>query len=251
MSKILIKNGKIWDGENFCFADVLTDNEIISKIEREIDTPADFVFDAYGKIVSPGLVDCHVHLKGISPGSFGMEPHMGSFPFGVTAVNDAGSRNGDRSLLDSFSVKNTVFVCVDIKNNHADFTITENLLQKYGDKAIGIKVYFDTALTEVRDITPLQEICDYARMHKLKVMVHCSNSPTSMAEIVHTLSGGDILTHIYHGGGNSCYANDFEAFIIANQKNVILDAGYAGHIHTDFSNLKSSVKAGFLPDTIG
>ena len=32
MSKILIKNGKVWDGERFYFADVLTDNEKISKI---------------------------------------------------------------------------------------------------------------------------------------------------------------------------------------------------------------------------
>lgn len=27
MSKILIKNGKVWDGEKFYFADVLTENE--------------------------------------------------------------------------------------------------------------------------------------------------------------------------------------------------------------------------------
>ena len=32
MAKILIKNGKVWDGERFCFADVLTENEKISKI---------------------------------------------------------------------------------------------------------------------------------------------------------------------------------------------------------------------------
>lgn len=250
MSKILIKNGKIWDGNNFYFADVLTEHKIISKIEPAIDLPADFIFDADGKIVSPGLIDCHVHLKGIAPGSFGIDPQMGSFPFGVTAVNDAGSIHGDRRLLDSFSVKNTVFVGVDIKNNHADFALTEALLQTYGDKAIGIKVYFDTNLTEVRDTTPLQEICDYARMHNLKVMVHCSNSPTPMAEIVHTLSCGDILTHIYHGGENSCCDNDFEALRIANQKHVILDAGFAGNTHTDFSRLKSAVEAGFIPDTI-
>jgi len=139
---------------------------------------------------------------------------------------------------------------VDIRNNHADFTVTEKLLQKYVDKAIGIKVYFDSTLGEVRDITPLQEICGYAQTHKLKIMVHCSNSPTSMAEIVDTLSSGDILTHIYHGGENSCREKDFEAFRLAKKKEVILDAGFAGHIHTDFSNLRASVALGFLPDTI-
>ena len=37
MSKILIKNGKVWDGEKFFFSDVLTDNEKISKIADKID----------------------------------------------------------------------------------------------------------------------------------------------------------------------------------------------------------------------
>ncbi len=248
--RILVKNGRIWDGEKFFFADVLTEGTEIAKIEKNIADYADFVFDATDKTVSAGLVDIHVHMKGIASEEFGIEPHMSSFPFGVTAVNDAGSAHGDRVLLDSFAVKNTVFVGADIKNNHADFTFTEKLLQKYADKAIGIKVYFDTTLTEVRDIAPLKEICSYAKSRNLKVMVHCSNSPTSMAEIVNTLSAGDILTHIYHGGENCCKDNDFEAFKLANRKGVVLDAGFAGHVHTDFSNLKSAIKAGFLPDTI-
>ena len=248
--RILVKNGRIWDGEKFFFADVLTEGTEIAKIEKSIADYADFVFDATGKTVSAGLVDIHVHMKGIGTEEFGIEPHMSSFPFGVTAVNDAGSAYGDRVLLDSFAVKNTVFVGVDIKNNHTDFTLTEKLLQKYADKAIGIKVYFDTTLTEVRDIAPLKEICDYAKSRNLKVMVHCSNSPTSMAEIVDTLSAGDILTHIYHGGENCCKDNDFEAFKLANHKGVVLDTGFAGYVHTDFSVLRKAVSAGFLPDTI-
>ena len=250
MSRLLIKNGRIWDGEKFFFADVLTEDKIIAKIEKNISDNADYVFDATDKTVSVGLVDIHVHMKGLSSEEFGIEPNMSSFPFGVTAVNDAGSAYGDRALLDSFAVKNTVFVGINIRDNHADFTVTEKLLKKYGDKAIGIKVYFDNTLTEVSDITPLKEICDYAKSKDLKVMVHCSNSPTSMMEIVNTLSAGDILTHIYHKGENSCIENDFEAFKIAKQKGVVMDAGFAGHVHTDFANLEKSINAGFLPDTI-
>ena len=250
MLKILIKNGRVWDGNKFLFTDILTDGKMIAKICDNMPDEADFIFDAKGKIVSPGLVDIHVHMKGVAPEEFGIEAHSMSFPFGVTAVNDAGSRFGDRMLLDYFSVKNAVFVCVDIKNNHADFAVTEKLIKKYGDKAIGIKVYFDTTITECRDIAPLKEICDYAKIHNLKVMVHCSNSPTTMTEIVNTLSEGDILTHIYHGGNNSCTEKDFEAFRIAKKKGVILDSGFAGYIHTDFSNLRESVASGFLPDTI-
>ena len=250
MAKILIKSGRIWDGDKFFSADILTDGKFIAKIGENITDNADYIYDAKGETVSAGLVDIHVHMKGIASDKFGINPEMSSFPFGVTAVNDAGSAYGDRVLLDSFDVKNTVFVGVDIRDNHADFTVTEKLLQKYGDKAIGIKVYFDTTLTKVMDITALKEICDYAKEKGLKVMVHCSNSPTSMAEIVNTLSAGDILTHIYHGGENSCTENEFEAFKIAKKKGVVLDAGFAGHVHTDFRNLEQATKSGFLPDTI-
>lgn len=250
MARILIKNGRVWDGEKFFFADVLTDGKIVSKIEKNISDNADFIFDATGKTVSAGLVDIHVHMKGIAPEEFGIEPHVSSFAFGVTAVNDAGSTQGDKALLDSFSVKSTVFAGVEIKENKVQFSNTEKLLAKYGDRVIGLKVYFDKTISEIYDISPLQEICEYAKNHKLKVMVHCSHSPTSMAEIVDTLSSGDILTHLYHGGENSCTENDFEAIKLARKKGVVLDAGFAGYVHTNFENLKTAVQNGFYPDTI-
>ena len=59
MPKILIKNGKVWDGERFYFADILTENEKIAKIVDKIYETADFEYDASGKIVSAGLVDAH------------------------------------------------------------------------------------------------------------------------------------------------------------------------------------------------
>ena len=36
MAKILIKNGKIWDGEKFFYGDILTNDKHIEKIEEEI-----------------------------------------------------------------------------------------------------------------------------------------------------------------------------------------------------------------------
>ena len=251
MAKILIKNGKIWDGEKFFFSDVLTEDEHIAKIAQDINEEADYVFDAKGKIVSAGLVDTHVHLKGISADIYGIQAEMSSLPFGVTAVNVAGCVHCNRKLLDSFAVKNTIFVSVKIRDNHACFELSKEKFECYSGRAIGIKVFFDDITkSNIKDITPLVEACDYARRNNLKVMVHCSNSPTSMLEIVETLAPGDILTHIFHGGENSCIENDFEAFKLAKQKGVVLDSGFAGDVHVNFSNLESSIKAGFLPDTI-
>ena len=250
MAKILIKNGRVWNGEKFFFADVLCRDKAIVRIAENITGNADFTFDAKNKIVSAGLVDIHVHMKDLSPDLYGIQAEMSSLPFGVTFVNDAGSVKGDKLRADCFGVKNTVFVGMDIEKNHISVPHTEKLIDKFGSKAVGIKVYFDKAVSELSDITPLKEACEYAKSKNLRVMVHCSNSPTSMVEIVNTLSCGDILTHIFHGGDNSCIEDDFAAFTLAKEKGIYMDAGFAGFAHTDFANMKKAFEAGYFPDTI-
>ena len=51
--KTLIKNGRVFDGESFFYADVLTEGEKVVKIEPKISSEADFVYDASGKIARP------------------------------------------------------------------------------------------------------------------------------------------------------------------------------------------------------
>ena len=56
MPKILIKNGKVWDGERFYFADILTENEKIAKIADKICETAEFEYDASGKVLSNAYI---------------------------------------------------------------------------------------------------------------------------------------------------------------------------------------------------
>lgn len=248
--KILIKNGRVWDGRQFLAADILTEDKLIAKIAPNIQDQAQFVYDAQGKLVTPGLVDAHVHMAGPEPDLYGINAEMSALPFGVTAVADAGGAHGNRALAEAYQVKNLTFVTASIQDDRADFTTTEKKLALYGDRAIGLKVYFDTSSKQVRTIAPLKTVCAYARERGLKVMVHCSHSPTPMAEILETLAPGDILTHAYHGGENNAAADGFAAIKKAKQRGVIIDAGFAGHIHTDFAIFKAAVEAGALPDTI-
>ena len=81
MPKILIKSGRVWDGERFFHADVLTDGARIAQIRPNITESAEFVYDAKGKTVSAGLVDLHVHLRGISADVFGTQGETSCFPF--------------------------------------------------------------------------------------------------------------------------------------------------------------------------
>ncbi|MFH0877092.1 MAG: dihydroorotase [Candidatus Omnitrophota bacterium] len=63
--KILIKNGRLIDPANkrdeVC--DILTENGRIAQVGKNIMVLADTIIDATNKIVIPGLIDMHVHLR--------------------------------------------------------------------------------------------------------------------------------------------------------------------------------------------
>ncbi|MDD5505133.1 MAG: dihydroorotase [Candidatus Omnitrophica bacterium] len=62
---ILIKGARVVDPANKIDAvlDILIEGNKIAKIARDIKAQADDLIDAAGKIVGPGIVDMHVHLR--------------------------------------------------------------------------------------------------------------------------------------------------------------------------------------------
>ena len=250
MSSILIKGGNVWNGSSLSDADVLISDKKIKKIERAIADTADIIFDARGMTVLPGLVDAHVHLSGISSDEFGVIPESSSYPFGVTAVGEASAYFGDGELLDGYGLTSVVFVPVNIKDNRPNIEKARSLMKKYGKRAVGLKVYFDRYCEDIRDITPLFEICDFAHLRGLRVMVHTTNSPIAMKGIAEALACGDILSHAYNGSENNAMPGDFEALKTAKARGVFIDAALAGHMHTDFEIFRSATEHGFAPDII-
>ena len=83
---ILIKNGRIFDGEKFFAGDVLVENGRIAQLGTVSATDAYFIFDATGMTVCPGLVDIHAHMAGITEETYAAPPESTLFPFGVTAA---------------------------------------------------------------------------------------------------------------------------------------------------------------------
>lgn len=247
---ILIRNGRIFDGEKFFTGDVLVENGRIAQLGA-VTADAYFAFDATGMTVCPGFVDIHAHMAGITDPAYATTAESSLFPFGVTAAVEASASEGDRSIVDRFMLDSRVFVTITVKNDQAYFENTEILLKAFGDRAIGVKVFFDTANPELRSIAPLQQAVAFAEERNLKVMVHSTGCPVPMTDIVNTLRPGDILSHFYHGGKNRSDENNFEAYHLAKTKGVVIDVGMAGHIHTDFALLKTAIDQGLLPDTLG
>ena len=62
---ILIKNGRVIDPTNNIddIHDILVEDSKIAKVAKAIKADADEIIDATGKLVMPGIVDMHVHLR--------------------------------------------------------------------------------------------------------------------------------------------------------------------------------------------
>ncbi len=252
MADILIKNGRVFDGQHFLpeHTSILIEGGKITSIGENLTADAAYVLDAGGKTVLPGLVDAHLHLRGISSDQYGFLPLMGTLPYGVTAAADAGAGMGDAALLDALPFSSVVFVSVPIRDNHAALDRLPTLMEKYGSHSIGLKVYLDTTISPVTDETALAETVAFAARQGWQVMVHSSHPPVPMMTIVNILRPGDILTHAYHGGEHPVSEDRFACLLAAKEKGLWVDAGMAGHVHTDFALLRAAIEGGAEPDIL-
>lgn len=76
MAKMLLKAGKIFDGESFIDADILIENDKIIAIDKSIDGGGAMQINCSGCIISSGLVDIHTHLLEMGNNSFGFPADM-------------------------------------------------------------------------------------------------------------------------------------------------------------------------------
>lgn len=88
---LLIKNGRVIDPASKLDKeqDILINNGTISQVSKDIKAKADQTIDARGKIVMPGIVDMHVHLR--EPGREDKET--------VLSGTKAGLKGGVTSVL--------------------------------------------------------------------------------------------------------------------------------------------------------
>ena len=69
--KLLIKNGRVVDPSQKLdeISDVLVADGKIAKVAKNITDKADETYDAAGKVVAPGFIDMHTHLRRYHGGS--------------------------------------------------------------------------------------------------------------------------------------------------------------------------------------
>ncbi|MFH1847984.1 MAG: dihydroorotase [Candidatus Omnitrophota bacterium] len=187
MSSLLIKNGHVIDPANNIDGklDIFIDRGRIKKVEKDIKEAADETIDASGRIVAPGLIDMHTHLR--EPGREDEETFL--------TGSKAAIKGGFTSIC---AMPNTTPPCdnqgvagfiisegkrIGLCNLYPIGTITKNRkgqeLSEMGElKKAGVVALSDDG-DSVDNSEIMRRALEYASMVELPVIAHCEDRDLS------------------------------------------------------------------------
>ncbi|MEM2181893.1 MAG: amidohydrolase/deacetylase family metallohydrolase [Nitrososphaerota archaeon] len=251
--------------------DVAVSKGTVEAVEKNIPaSSAKNVIDASGMIVTPGIIDLHVHVcYSICP-KLGVIPDKTCLSTGATTVLDAGSaghitfpsfrefiiKNSKTkiyALLNIGSIGLVTFFYDKIKSillspELIDPSETVSCIEKNRDVIKGIKwhhVYGQEALLLARQVAD-----------KTGTFLMCENSALywyPIDVVLKFMKKGDVLTHCFHGGPAPAVVDEDgrirpeveEAY----RRGVVFDVGH-GQASFSFSIAEKAIQEGLLPTTI-
>jgi dihydroorotase len=190
--KLLIKNGRIIDPANNLdgICDILIEDSKISQVVKEIKSPADRVIEAKGKIVMPGLVDMHVHLRepgredketiesGTRAGLKGGVTSVLTMPNTLPAIDSAENVKLIQEIIKKDAQAN-VFVCGTISKGRLGKELT-NVGQL---KKAGVIAVSDDGVS-VDDAALFTQALREAKKEDILVVCHCEDKALSGKGVV-------------------------------------------------------------------
>ena len=241
MNTLLIKNGRVIDPANNIdkSSDILVENGKIKQVAAEISAAADETIDATGQLVTPGLIDIHVHFR--QPGFEDKETiktgcraaAAGGFTTIVTMPNT-------NPVIDSMAdVYNIYHIARDraIVNVFTTAAVTENLagekIAEFGDLIRAGAVAFTDDGLPVWDSSIMRRALEYTSMFNVPIMQHCEDLKLSGGHVMHA---GEVSAKL----GLPGYPSTAEAVIIA--RDIELAAMTGGHLHVQHVSARRSVE---------
>jgi dihydroorotase len=273
---LLIQGGTVVDpGQRLHeVLDVAVKDGKILKVSRNFPVSrAQRVFSAKDKIVTPGLIDMHVHcFDGVSTG---INADHYSVNRGVTTVVDAGSTG--YAMIGTF-VKHIaapsvtrVFALVEIGplgtmligqskymydlSLGIDPELTAKAALENKPTVVGIKVHLSREFySNPQEMEPilLTRALQAAEASHLPMMVHTVNAYSPLPEILSRLRKGDVLTHVYNSYPNGVLDSNGK---ILPQVREARERGIFFDVAEDlrclsFDVTEKCLQQDFLPDTI-
>jgi dihydroorotase len=190
--QLLIKNGLVVDPEGKInkVCDILVDNGRISQLAGGIKSDAGEIIDASGKIVMPGIVDMHVHLRepgredketvasGTLAGLKGGVTSMLAMPNTQPAIDSIENIRLLKNIIGR-SAQANVFICGSISRGR----LGKELSDIAGLKTEGALAISDDGFS-VDDQELMLKALQAARKENIAVICHCEDK---------SLSGGGVV----------------------------------------------------------
>ena len=270
---LLIKGGRAVDKASNIDGrmDIGVTGETIAEVKPDLNPrEARQVLDVSGLIVAPGLIDFHAHAF-LQAQELGQETDPTCLSSGVTTMVDGGSTGAatfegfKEFLIDRAQTRLLAFLHIS-SIGLADLLVGEStylpllnpkraaqMAQKYPGLILGIKVRQQQEAVGNNGLEPLRLAKEAASLAGgLPTMVHVTNPPVPLSQILDLMEPGDIVTHFLHARGMGILNEDkrISASVReARKKGIIFDVGH-GRNHVNFPVARQALEEGFLPDTI-
>lgn len=227
---------------------------------------------AKGRLVTPGLVDMHAHVF-VNAHDMGGRTDCICQASGVTTLCDAGSAGsanfaGLRHVLDH-EVRTRVRAFVNLSAigitgtsrggelSHLPYADPEGCARtiiENPDLAFGVKLRFGPGLVWEYSAEPVKLARRAADMAGgVPMMMHITDSPIPLPELLAHMKPGDIVTHCYHGRAHGIMGQEKELLlkevVEAQRHGIIFDCAH-GRNHFNFRMTRKALDQGFLTDTI-
>ncbi len=230
------------------------------------------VYDAVGKLVTPGLIDLHTHVyrSGIT---LNVDPDIVGFQSGVTTVVDCGSTGAgnfagfrryviDGSATRIYALLNISTIGLIVTNEiyldprMIDARAAIRTIGANRDRILGIKVRVNGKHSDLsHDLEVMKTAREVADATGLPIMMHWSVEPDLLA----MLKRGDILAHPFNppspNSANLFGADGPQADKVLPQILALKDRGIwtdvqLGTTHHSWDVSEKAIKQGWYPDSI-
>jgi dihydroorotase len=275
MWDLLIRGGTLVDPAQSVSAkrDVAFSSGKVAAVAEALTGEATEVIDARGALVTPGLIDIHTHVyHGLATGRHADQTSLAN---GVTTVVDAGSAGwmtlrGLRDyVIPTYRTRVYAFLHISATGLTINRVMPElaeikfaqveeaaRTVAEHRTLVLGIKVRIAHGATGQDNKTNAREALRRARqaadLGRVPLMVHVSDTPIPLDEILDHLRQGDIATHIFNGNLEQVLDADGRvrgAVRAAKERGVVLDIGHAS-IHCDVKVAQRAIGEGLLPTTL-
>lgn len=269
---IVIKNGTVIDPSQGLHAkkDIAVAGGKIRAVEDSIaDKDAHDVIEADGLLVTPGLVDLHVHVWwGVA--HLAIEADPACVYRGVTTAIDAGSSGANtvagfnRYVMEQANTRILAFLHIsgmgqldhdigeleDIRWARVDKAVEAARL--HADRIVGIKVRLSNPIVGENDVVAIKRASEAAVEIGKPLMIHIGGTAHPLEDLLPILRTGDIITHSFTGGTNGILDNNDRVKDVARDaaaRGVIFDVGHgAGSFSFDVQ--EKAIADGFWAGTV-